>query len=91
MNDFLNGAVAMAAAVVALHYLKAWKQSKDELFRLFSVAFFLIMIERIVFQAAHISNEKISLIYCLRLLAFLAIAIGILQKNLKKSYIDPAK
>jgi hypothetical protein len=91
MNDFLGGAVAMAAAIVSLHYLKAWKQSKDELFRLFSIAFFLFMIERIVFQVAHVSNEKLPLIYCIRLLGFLAIVIGILQKNLKKSYIEPVK
>lgn len=85
MTDFLNGAVAMAAAIVALHYLKAWRQSRDELFKLFAIAFVLLTIERVVFQLAHSSNDKLPLIYCLRLLAFVAIAWGVLHKNLQKA------
>jgi hypothetical protein len=91
MINFLNGANALAAGVVTLYYLKAWRQSRDELFKYFSIGFFLLTIERIIYQVAQFPNEKLPLVYSLRLLAFLAIAWGVLHKNLKKTSVTPAK
>jgi hypothetical protein len=85
MNNFLGGAVAMAAAVCALHFFKAYRQTRERLFKLFALAFFLFVIERIALQATGTTGDKMPVIYCLRLLSFLAIAAGVVEKNLQKS------
>jgi hypothetical protein len=84
MNSFLNGAISVAAAIVALQYLKAWRKTKDSIFRLFAVAFFLLMIERWIIQAVGVETNM-PLIYCVRLLAYLAIAGGVVWKNIQTS------
>jgi hypothetical protein len=85
MNDFLYGAIAMASAIVSLYYFKAWRQTRDTLFKLFALAFFLLTLERFVFKFGHVADERLPLVYCMRLLAFIAMVAGIVQKNLKKA------
>jgi hypothetical protein len=84
MNGFFDGAIVMSAAVVALLYFKAWNKTHDRLFGFFAGAFVLMMIERIILRLLGAPMEYLPYIYCLRLLAFSLIAIGILQKNLTR-------
>jgi hypothetical protein len=58
--------------------LKFWKKSGDKLFLLFALAFTMLGIERLV-EALLDSREFEG--YVIRLLAFILILVGIVQKN----------
>ena len=64
----LSGALAMGYAVVALYFLKFWRQTHDRLFAWFAAAFVLLLVQRVALAV-------------LRLIAFLLIAIAIVEKN----------
>ena len=47
MEHFVMGAIAMASAVVALFFLRFWRETGDRLFAMFALAFLLLGITRI--------------------------------------------
>lgn len=71
----------MGLAVAGLVFLRSWKETGDRLFLSFSVAFFLMAIERIPLALFHRMKEPGSFVYILRLVAFILILRAILQKN----------
>jgi len=46
MEQFIMGAIAMASAVVALFFLRFWRDTGDRLFGMFALAFLLLGITR---------------------------------------------
>jgi Family of unknown function (DUF5985) len=42
MEQFIMGAIAMASTVVALFFLRFWRDTGDRLFAMFALAFFLL-------------------------------------------------
>lgn len=85
MGVFLSGAFMMGLGVAGLVFLRAWIETKDSLFLSFGVAFFLLAIERIPLALFHQMKEPGSLVYLLRLVAFLIILQAILKKNFTRS------
>lgn len=78
MNDFLRGAVVMASLTVGLFFLRYWRSTRDRLFLLFCVAFWLLALNWVF------SNWKGPLsehAYVPRFLAFVIIAAAVLDKN----------
>jgi hypothetical protein len=47
MEQFIMGAIAMASAVVALFFLRFWRDTGDRLFAMFALAFLLLGITRL--------------------------------------------
>ena len=47
-DTFLSGAISMGFLVISLFFLRFWKRSGDRLFIFFSLAFLLLLVERIV-------------------------------------------
>jgi hypothetical protein len=78
---FLSGAIAMGFGVIALFFLRFWKNSHDRLFLLFAAAFGLLAIERIVLFFWNAQSEWTPAIYLLRLCAFSFILFAIYDKN----------
>jgi hypothetical protein len=81
MVTFLYGAAAMAFAVIALHFLRFWKQSRDSLFLSFAVAFALLAADRIVLGLTPLASEFREVVFLVRLFAFCVILVGIYTKN----------
>jgi hypothetical protein len=81
MNDFLSGAVMMGAAAVATYFLRSWLRTRDRLFILFSAAFALLSLERWFLVLIGHENELGSLVYLVRLGAFVLILLAIVDKN----------
>ena len=81
MESFLSGALMMTYLVAGLFFMRFWKESKDRLFALFSLAFFILACN-LVFTAliAKVSEPR-SYFYLVRLAAFLIILIAIINKN----------
>lgn len=85
MYELLSGALMMACLVAAFFFLEFWRRSRDKLFLMFSVAFFILSLERLVLGSLGTSHEPRPTIYLIRLTAFVIILIAIIHKNREKS------
>lgn len=81
MNNFIWGATAFAGWVVGLFFYRSWRMTRDRLFVLFAVAFWLMSVQWIALSIARAVLETQYYLYVLRLLAFVLIAVAILDKN----------
>lgn len=81
LYSFVSGAFCMAAAAVALFFLRFWRTSRDRLFAILSLAFALLALERTVLAFVSLEHEGRHWIYVARLVAFGLIILGILDKN----------
>lgn len=81
MNLMLIGAIMMACFTASLFFLRFWKTTHDRFFLFFAVSFFLEGIVRILLGVESVPSEERPTVYVLRLLAFLLILAGIVDKN----------
>ena len=81
MNSVIIGAVAMASSIAALFFLRFWRQTRDTLFLLFSLAFAVDALTRLALGLGNISDEQEPLVYIARLVTFALIIIAIINKN----------
>lgn len=78
MSEFLRGAVAACCLLAGLFFLRFWKLTRDRLFLLFSVAFWIFGLNWVLLTAGGPLSEHL---YVLRLLTFLLIAAAVVDKN----------
>lgn len=78
---FFSGAFMLASAAIALFFYRYWQRSRDRLFVVFALAFALLALERTVlaFFPAYLDGRHF--IFVARLLAFVLIIYGIVDKN----------
>ncbi len=81
MVTFLYGAAAMGFAAGGLYFYRFWRTSRDPLFRLFAIAFWLFAIDRVILGAVPLANELRVYVFALRLIGFCLILWGIYGKN----------
>jgi hypothetical protein len=81
MNSLISGAVVMASMVAALFFLRFWRQTRDRFFLLFSLAFALDALTRLVLALSDIPNEQEPFYYLGRLATFGLILVAIIDKN----------
>lgn len=81
MNQFLWGACASAAVVIALLFLKFWSQTRDRLFALFAAAFVALAANWGLLGLLDPKHEARHGAYLLRLLGFALIVAAIVDKN----------
>jgi Family of unknown function (DUF5985) len=79
--EFIFGASAFGCCVIALYFLVAWRQTRDRLFALFSLAFWAFAANRVAISAVDDTGEAEPYIYLSRLLAFGLIIAAIVDKN----------
>lgn len=79
---FLAGAVTLGFAVIALFFLRFWRDSRDALFLHFAVAFVLLALGQGILTLADIPVEERSWVYLIRLAAFVVILVGVVRKNM---------
>lgn len=85
LNDMISGAISMASLVIALFFLRFWRNSGDRFFLYFSLSFFIEGLHRIYSTATHNNGEDSPLHYLIRLLAYGLIIWAILEKNLPRA------
>ncbi|MGH2806804.1 MAG: DUF5985 family protein [Actinomycetota bacterium] len=81
MTQFIHGATTLANLLVSVYFLRFWHESRDRLFAIFSVAFFIFAGNRILLSVLDTENEVRTFVYVLRLIAFLLIIVGVVDKN----------
>jgi hypothetical protein len=81
LTPLLIGAAATASGVVALFFLRFWRQTRDSLFLWFAIAFATDSATRLLEGLSPISDEREPLLYVPRLVTFALIIVAIIQKN----------
>lgn len=71
----------MGFLVIALFFLRFWKTTRDRLFLFFSLAFVLLLIERIVRASFEIQSEWIPAVYLFRLTGYGLLIWAVIDKN----------
>lgn len=85
MNHFIDGCIFLEFCVAGLFFLRFWRRSGDRFFLLFSIAFWIMAINRGALTwftpGQHAPSEAHALLYGVRLLAFSVLLIAIIDKN----------
>jgi len=79
--SFLHGAIAMGNFIAGLFFLRYWTKTGDRLFMLFSIAFWMLACEYIVFLTVVSVEENKPAVYLIRLTAFFFIFLAIVDRN----------
>jgi 4-hydroxybenzoate polyprenyltransferase len=75
------GALAMGCAVIALFFVRYWRASHDRIFLFFTAAFIALGINWAGLAAIEGPPEQQHRIYVIRLIAFVLILVGVIDKN----------
>lgn len=78
---FLAGASTVAAAAIALFFLRFWRDTHDRLFLFFAIAFAIFALNRLVLSVLDDESEGRTLVYVVRAAAFALIIGAIVDKN----------
>lgn len=87
LYQFLNGVSMMGAWACGLFFFRFWKTTKDRLFLIFGISFWVMAFERVllVYHLPTAYNaEETAPIYLLRLSAFIMILYAIWDKNRRR-------
>ncbi|MFZ2492309.1 MAG: DUF5985 family protein [Thermoanaerobaculia bacterium] len=81
MSGIVSGALFAGYALAGLFFLRFWKESRDRLFAMFAVAFWLLATQRMAIAVTNSWMEDQWVFYLLRLAAFVVIIVAIVDKN----------
>ncbi len=79
--QFLWGMLAMACIVAGLFFLRFYGTTRERLFLVFAVAFWVFALNWIGLAALNPSSESRHYLYLVRLAAFVLLCAGIVDKN----------
>jgi hypothetical protein len=78
---FAEGAIVMGFFVAGLFFLRYRRDTRDRLFLIFAVAFWMLAVQRTLLSVTAFASEDTAPFYLLRLAAFLLIIWGVVEKN----------
>lgn len=81
MLVFLQGALAMACVVTGVFFLSFWQSTRERLFLFFGLAFGVLAFHWAVLGLLNVPSEDRHFLYVPRLVAFLLLVVGIVDKN----------
>ena len=82
LNLVVLGAIAMANLVAGLFFLRFWRKTKDRLFMIFALAFWILGLNWLLLALTSPTDEsRRAMFYTLRLVAFILIIYAIVDKN----------
>jgi hypothetical protein len=79
--SFLSGAITMGFLVAGLLFLRFWRRTREPLFASFAVAFWLLGLAQALLALSGIPDEERSLLYLVRLMAFVIIFASVWRAN----------
>lgn len=82
LKGLVSGTLVLGYLVAGLFFLRFWRDTRDRLFAVFAAAFWLLALQRALLALLAVPGEDGSVwLYVLRLVAFLLILAGIVDKN----------
>lgn len=81
MKYYVWGVLSMGCLVAALFFMRYWRSSRDRLFVFFAAAFALMGLQWTVSSLLGVEETHHADLLILRILAFISIIVGILDKN----------
>jgi hypothetical protein len=78
---FLQTVSATAAAAAGLFFFRFWRESRERLFAFFGAAFWVLALSWAMLALIDPSSETRPYVYAIRLLAFLLMIAGMVDKN----------
>jgi hypothetical protein len=81
VTDFVSGALVTGYLVAALFFLRFWRDTGDRLFAFFTVAFAIFAVQRTALTLLDDRDLLAIAAYGLRVVGFLVIAAGVIDKN----------
>lgn len=78
---FLQTVSATAAAAAGLFFFRFWRESRDRLFAFFGAAFWVLALSWALLALINPTDETRPYVYAIRLVAFLLMIIGMVDKN----------
>jgi uncharacterized membrane protein HdeD (DUF308 family) len=81
MNQLLAGGITMGSLLIALFFLRFWRDTGDRFFLLFALSFVIEGVHRAVASFDMAASEDSPVHYLLRLLSYLLILGAIADKN----------
>lgn len=82
--DFFSGFQAAAYLVCTVFFLRFWMRAREGLFLAFAFAFLLLSLQQFLIVFLGLTEEDRGWVYVLRLVAFSAIIIAIVRKNVAR-------
>jgi hypothetical protein len=80
-NQFLLGGLVISCAVTGLFFMRFWRKTHDRLFVIFAVAFWTLGLNWLLLAFYRGGEEYRPALYVMRLVAFVLIIAGIIDKN----------
>lgn len=87
--EVIAGMVTMGYFVAGLFFLRFWRDTRDQLFLSFSVAFWLFALNQALVTVSGLARDDASWFYLLRLAGFALIILAIVRKNRQPSRQSP--
>lgn len=81
MIEMLAGALLLSYLLAGMFFFQFWKRTGDRLFIHFAVAFWLFVLNQLVTSVPSVADDTAGYEYLLRVLGFLVIIAGIIDKN----------
>jgi drug/metabolite transporter superfamily protein YnfA len=78
---FLQTVSATAAVAAGLFFFRFWRESRDRLFAFFGAAFWVLALSWTLLALIDPSDETRPYVYGIRLIAFLLMIVGMVDKN----------
>lgn len=83
LNEFMLGACVIACAAIGLFFLRFYRKTRDGLLAIFAVSFWILGFNWLAL--AFIQTDEVrTWLYAVRLVAFVLLLAGIVQKNLSR-------
>ena len=83
MRLLLTGIIIMGFAAGGMFFLRFWRETRDRLFVLFAIAFFILAIQQLLIGVMDLETESYTVLFGIRLLAFILILAAIADKNFR--------
>ena len=80
LYEFMLGGLVMGCFVAGLFFLRFWRKTRDRLFAIFAVAFWLLGVNWLALAFTE-QDEVKTIYYAVRLVAFVLILYAIIDKN----------
>jgi hypothetical protein len=81
MLMFCWGATSLGCWIIGLFFLRFWKLTRDRFFAFFAVAFWVLSLNWLAIAFLATADESRHFMYVMRIVAFLIMIAGILDKN----------